>query len=49
MSLADWQAALSEVEGRRDLGGVIGFPGTSLLDDGRSRALRSMVDALEPQ
>ena len=43
MSLDNWQAVLAEVERRPDLSGLIVFPGTSLLGDGRGGALRSMV------
>jgi hypothetical protein len=43
MALANWQSVLAEIGRRPDLSGLIAFPGTSLLDDGRGGALRSMV------
>jgi hypothetical protein len=43
MPIADWQATLSEVEASVGIAGLIVFPGTSLLDNGRSGALRTML------
>lgn len=43
MPIAAWQAALSEVEASVGVAGLIVFPGTSLLDDGRGGALRAML------
>jgi hypothetical protein len=44
MSIADWRAALAEVASRRDLAGLIIFPGTSLIGNGRGEILRDMLD-----
>ena len=43
MPIADWQATLAEVEASVGVAGLIVFPGTSLLDDGRGAALRAML------
>lgn len=43
MSVADWQATLAEIESSAASIGFVVFPGTSLLDDGRSDALSAML------
>jgi hypothetical protein len=45
MPIADWRAALAEAASRRDLAGLIVFPGTSLVGNGRGEALRDAVGA----
>jgi hypothetical protein len=44
MSVADWRSVLAEVAARADLAGLVVFPGTSLIGNGRGEALRAMVD-----
>jgi hypothetical protein len=43
MSVGDWRAVLAEVKSIDRLPGLVAFPGTSLLDDGRGNVLRSMM------
>ena len=43
MSLGDWKAALAGVAERSDVAGLIVFPGTSLIGNGRGAVLRAMV------
>jgi hypothetical protein len=43
MSIEDWKATLAEVEGRTDLAGLVVFPGTGLVGDGRGDLLRAVV------
>ena len=43
MPIADWREALATVASRRDLAGLIVFPGTSLIGNGRGEVLRAMV------
>lgn len=45
MSVADWRAALAAVASRPDVPGLVVFPGTSLIGNGRGEVLRAMVDA----
>ena len=44
MSDADWRETLSQVAGRPDIGGLIVFPGTTLIS-GRGPSLRAMLGA----
>jgi hypothetical protein len=43
MSVENWKATLEKVEARADLAGVVVFPGTSLIGDGRGELLRAVV------
>lgn len=43
MSIEDWKATLAEVEGRTDLAGLVVFPGTGLVGNGRGELLRAVV------
>ena len=43
MSVEDWRATLAEVGGRRDLAGLVAFPGASLIGNGRGELLREVV------
>jgi hypothetical protein len=43
MSLADWQAALAGVAEWSDVAGLIVFPGTTLVGNGRGAVLRAIV------
>jgi hypothetical protein len=45
MSIGDWKVALSEAAGRSDVAGLIVFPGTSLIGNGRGEVLRAMMGA----
>lgn len=45
MSVADWRAGLAAIASRPDAAGLIVFPGTSLIGNGRGEALRAMVEA----
>jgi hypothetical protein len=45
MSDADWSETLSEVAGRREIGGLIVFPGMALMGD-RGDSLRAMLGAM---
>jgi hypothetical protein len=47
MSVADWQAALAEVTSRSDVAGLVAFPGTSLVGDGRGEVLAAMLSELQ--
>jgi hypothetical protein len=44
MSVDDWRATLAEVAGRPDTAGLVVFPGTSLVGNGRGEALRAVLD-----
>ena len=43
MSIGDWRLTLAEVASRTDVAGVIVFPGTSLIGNGRGELLREMM------
>jgi hypothetical protein len=43
MSAEDWRAILVEVGGRTDLAGLVAFPGSSLVGNGRGELLREVV------
>ena len=43
MSTGDWRLTLAEVASRTDVAGVIVFPGTSLIGNGRGECLRDMI------
>jgi hypothetical protein len=43
MSIGDWRLTLAEVASRTDVAGVIVFPGTSLVGNGRGECLRDMI------
>ena len=43
MSVADWRATLVEVGARSDIGGLVVFPGTSLLHNDRGEVLRTTM------
>jgi hypothetical protein len=43
MSISDWRLTLAEVASRTDVAGVIVFPGTSLIGNGRGEFLREMT------
>ena len=43
MSIGDWRLTLAEVASRTDVAGVIVFPGTSLIGNGRGELLREMI------
>jgi hypothetical protein len=43
MSVEDWRAALSRVKGRNDLAGIVVFPGTSLIGNGRGDVLKATL------
>jgi hypothetical protein len=46
MSLENWKATLAEVRGNFDgLGGILVFPGTSLVGNGRGTMMRNMLSA----
>jgi hypothetical protein len=45
MSVADWRAGLAAIASRPDAAGLIVFPGTSLIGNGRGDALRAMLEA----
>jgi hypothetical protein len=45
MSVADWRAALAAIGSQPDAPGLIVFPGTSLIGNGRGEVLRAMVGA----
>ena len=44
MSVDDWRATLAEVAARSDTAGLVVFPGTSLIGNGRGEVLRAMLD-----
>jgi hypothetical protein len=43
MSIGDWRLTLAEVASRTDVAGVIVFPGTSLIGNGRGELLGEMI------
>jgi len=43
MSINDWRLTLAEVASRTDVAGVIVFPETSLIGNGRGEFLREMT------
>jgi hypothetical protein len=43
MSVGGWRAALAKVDGRNDLAGIIVFPGTSLIGNGRGDLLKAAL------
>ena len=43
MSIGDWRLALAEVASRTDVAGVVVFPGTSLIGNGRGECLKGMI------
>ncbi len=43
MSVEDWKETLAKVKDRTDLAGVVVFPGTSLIGNGRGELLRAVV------
>jgi hypothetical protein len=46
MSLENWKATLAEVRGNFDsLAGILIFPGTSLVGNGRGELMRNMLAA----
>ena len=48
MDAAAWQRAIAEVAGRSDIAGLIVFPGPSLLESARGRALSDILGGGQP-
>ena len=43
MSVEDWRATLTRIGDRTDLAGVVVFPGTSLVGNGRGELLKGIL------